>query len=252
MIERTEIKKILLLFLLIFCLTGTARAQFFENLQKYIDKIGGVMTTSTTTITSSGFCFKKNLKIGDKNNDVKELQKVLALDKYIYPEGTISGYFGKLTEKAVKQFQTEYYSEIMEPAKVTFVTGVVGSFTIAKLNSLTGCTKGVANTNLNGGKSIDNPSSFTTQTTAKITTNTLISPKDTSKCVNNGVHVPICALIKTGQLVTLPNQCFVDQLGYKKICDHPCPCNQKIVNTPGTIEQPVIPSNTSTTEDQWS
>jgi|GEM_PF-4713653 len=221
-------KKIFLYLLLIFCLVGTVRAQFFENLQKYIDKVGGIKNTTTTRITSSGFCFKNYLKLGTKSKDVTELQKVLALDKDVYPEGTVSGYFGKLTEKAVKQFQTKYYSEIMEPAKIIYVTGIVGQLTMKKLNTLTGCTGGTAS-------NMTSNTTFITGTSKNTTTSMIAVPKDISSCVNNGDRNPVCALNKTGQLVTFPNKCFVEKLGYIKACDTPCPCNGKIAVVPSTI-----------------
>ena len=52
--------------------------------------------------------FNKNLTRGSKGEDVKNLQKLLAQDKTIYPEGIVSGVFGPMTEKAVKKFQTKY------------------------------------------------------------------------------------------------------------------------------------------------
>jgi hypothetical protein len=57
------------------------------------------------------------------------LQKVLAQDPTVYPEGQITGYFGELTEKAVKRFQSKYGIR---------VTGEVGPQTRAKLNELFG------------------------------------------------------------------------------------------------------------------
>jgi len=52
--------------------------------------------------------FNKNLTRGSKGEDVKNLQKLLAQDKTIYPEGIVSGVFGPMTEKAVKKFQAKY------------------------------------------------------------------------------------------------------------------------------------------------
>ena len=39
---------------------------------------------------------------------VKQLQKLLAQDTEIYPEGKTTGYYGALTRKAVQRFQKKY------------------------------------------------------------------------------------------------------------------------------------------------
>ncbi|MGB9598812.1 MAG: peptidoglycan-binding protein [Minisyncoccales bacterium] len=48
---------------------------------------------------------KAQLTIGQTGEDVSNLQEVLKEDPEIYPEGYVTGYFGKLTEKAVKKLQ---------------------------------------------------------------------------------------------------------------------------------------------------
>lgn len=69
----------------------------------------------------------KELKRGMSGEDVKLLQEMLATDPDIYPEGFTTGYFGPLTEKAVKKFQA--LAGIEED-------GVVGSKTLSKINEL--------------------------------------------------------------------------------------------------------------------
>ncbi|OGY63265.1 MAG: hypothetical protein A3J53_03380 [Candidatus Harrisonbacteria bacterium RIFCSPHIGHO2_02_FULL_40_20] len=64
---------------------------------------------------------------GISGNDVKSLQIYLAQDKTIYPEGLTTGYFGNLTEAAVKRFQTKYGVDSV---------GAVGPKTRAKLKEL--------------------------------------------------------------------------------------------------------------------
>jgi len=60
--------------------------------------------------------------------DVTLLQQILAGDKKIYPEGLVTGYYGALTEKAVKQFQKKYnISQV----------GIVGPMTLGKLTQIT-------------------------------------------------------------------------------------------------------------------
>lgn len=50
----------------------------------------------------------RELQIGMSGNDVTALQRFLASDRSIYPEGTISGYFGQLTRNAVARFQARF------------------------------------------------------------------------------------------------------------------------------------------------
>lgn len=69
----------------------------------------------------------RQLKRGMSGDDVALLQEILATDPDVYPEALITGYFGKLTEKAVKKFQ-----------KIAGIeqVGVVGPKTLAKINEL--------------------------------------------------------------------------------------------------------------------
>ena len=90
-----------------------------------------VTSTSTSTTTSSTgrvlgletFQFNKNLRLGMTNNDVLELQKVLA--KLGFFKVNPTGYFGQITLKAVKAYQA---SKGISP------TGFVGVLTRAELN----------------------------------------------------------------------------------------------------------------------
>ncbi len=52
--------------------------------------------------------FSTDLALGDRNDDVRRLQQLLAADASIYPEGLVTGYFGPATQAAVKRFQAKY------------------------------------------------------------------------------------------------------------------------------------------------
>jgi len=67
------------------------------------------------------------LKPGMTSEEVKLLQEILATDPDIYPQGHITGYYGKLTEKAVKRFQ-----------KIAGIeqVGLLGPKTLSKINEL--------------------------------------------------------------------------------------------------------------------
>lgn len=73
----------------------------------------------------------RQLDIGARGTDVSELQTYLAQDSTIYPEGLVTGYFGRLTSAAVSRFQTRNGL----PA-----VGRVGPQTLALLNARMGGT----------------------------------------------------------------------------------------------------------------
>ncbi len=69
------------------------------------------------------------LKQGSKGDNVKLLQEFLASDPNIYPEGTISGFYGPRTAAAIKRFQKKHgLSQV----------GHVGPQTLKKLNEIFG------------------------------------------------------------------------------------------------------------------
>lgn len=67
------------------------------------------------------------LRKGSRGGEVTLLQKILASDAAIYPEGTISGFFGPATEAAVKKFQAKHGMDTV---------GFVGPGTRKKLNEI--------------------------------------------------------------------------------------------------------------------
>lgn len=63
----------------------------------------------TATSTPSGcFNFGHDLAEGSQGNDVKNLQETLASDSSIFPATLVTGYFGPLTQEAVKKFQAKH------------------------------------------------------------------------------------------------------------------------------------------------
>lgn len=73
----------------------------------------------------------KDLRKGMTSEEVKLLQEILAADPDIYPEGITSGYFGDLTEKAVRKFQKKYGIEqlgLVGPRTRDHLHKILGSF----------------------------------------------------------------------------------------------------------------------------
>jgi len=68
------------------------------------------------------------LSLGMKNEEVRLLQTFLAEDKEVYPQGLVTGVFGRLTHAAVQKFQKKH--------GIKDVFGVVGDNTRAKINEL--------------------------------------------------------------------------------------------------------------------
>lgn len=79
------------------------------------------------TLASGAKPFATPLYRGKKGEEIRRLQAYLSTGGIIYPEKLITGYFGPLTEAAVKRFQKKY--------RIPMV-GVVGPLTRAELNKL--------------------------------------------------------------------------------------------------------------------
>lgn len=107
--------------------TATGLQALIEQLQNQIKELQDQLAKIKSEIAEVKESLKltKDLRRGLSNEDVKELQKFLSQFNEIYPEGLITGYFGSLTEKAIKKFQEQH--EIP-------VTGLVGSLTREKIN----------------------------------------------------------------------------------------------------------------------
>lgn len=71
--------------------------------------------------------FLRSLRRGMSGDDVRDLQELLAQDPSIFPEGLITGFFGELTERAIKRFQAKFGIDAI---------GIFGPRTQAKILAL--------------------------------------------------------------------------------------------------------------------
>ena len=86
-----------------------------------------ISSSSVKTQPKSANSITYTLKKGMENAQVLKLQQTLARYPEIYPEASVTGYFGVATEKALKRFQKKYGLD---------QTGSTGPETRAILNSL--------------------------------------------------------------------------------------------------------------------
>lgn len=111
-----------------------------EKAREILEKAGFVESEAGPRVKiikkEAAFQFKSDLKFGSRGPEVKELQKCLAKDKEIYPEGIISGYFGKATKEAVIRFQEKYWEDILKPFGLEKGSGEVKEKTREKLNEV--------------------------------------------------------------------------------------------------------------------
>ena len=96
--------------------------------------------------------FTRALAKGARGDDVKQLQEFLKTFPDVYPEGLVTGYFGPLTEVAVKKFQEQNGIEAV---------GIVGPKTQAKLTELATTGAGKSSVIPSGLTSAGNKSSST-------------------------------------------------------------------------------------------
>jgi plastocyanin len=116
-----------------------------QQLRQQLAAAQGNVNTGVTIDSSSCPQIGRSLRRGSSGDDVRRLQQFLARDTSIYPEGSVTGHYGALTEAAVKRWQAKYHVVSSGSAGVTGY-GVVGPRTAAAIAILcsTGSYNGVA------------------------------------------------------------------------------------------------------------
>ena len=85
----------------------SALLQQIQALQSQIDALKASQTTLQAEAAIQFSAFVTSLSLGSQGDAVEALQALLAANASIYPEGLLTGYFGKATERALKRFQKE-------------------------------------------------------------------------------------------------------------------------------------------------
>lgn len=168
--------------------TTTASLQaLIQTLQEQIKSLNAQMQAikqAQSQVVATGGEIKDTLKLisqlreGAEGEDVKLLQAVLAADSTIYPEGRITGYYGKLTAQAVKRFQR---------ANGLDQVGNVGPKTLEKIGAALEKNK-VTTEVRNGAKTI----------CAIVPPGHLIAPGWLKKQNGNAPIVPVCQTLPAG------------------------------------------------------
>ena len=117
---------------------------------------------------------------GDFNDNVKNIQKFLASDSSLYPEGIINGRFGPATTRAIKRFQQRHGLDQV---------GNVGPKTLSKIKEL------ISNSSLAGqGSIVSNPALTGVIKTVPINPSLIISgPTTTTPPANPAPKISITA-----------------------------------------------------------
>ena len=82
-----------------------------KQIQKLKERIQKILAERSGALVTGDIVFTKKMSIGSidryTNNEVTKLQKFL-ISENVYPEKIVSGYYGKLTSKAVQKLKKKY------------------------------------------------------------------------------------------------------------------------------------------------
>jgi PKD repeat protein len=115
-----------------------------QSLQAELDLVavgssGGTVSVPNQSTGATGTCpiITRSLNIGSEGSDVTALQKYLASNTSIYPEGLVTGYFGALSQSAVQRWQASR-GIVSSGTPSTTGYGVVGPKTREALRNCSG------------------------------------------------------------------------------------------------------------------
>ena len=115
-----------------------------QQLQQQLGATTGAASNQGSIAVDKSSCplVGRSLKRSSKGDDVTRLQQFLARDSSVYPEGQVTGFYGALTEAAVKRWQIKY-NIVSSGTPATTGYGVVGPRTAAAIAIL--CSTGSYN-----------------------------------------------------------------------------------------------------------
>ena len=82
--------------------------------------------------------FTRYFKLGDRDEEIKKIQIFLRKEG-VFDYGEATGYYGPVTDRAIRAFQAKYANEILKPWGLSSPTGWWYKSTRAKANELAGC-----------------------------------------------------------------------------------------------------------------
>jgi hypothetical protein len=145
-----------------------------------------LFATDYSTVSSS-FSFSRNLGVGNRGQDVENLQCILGI-------GTPTGYFGPITKQALTDFQNAHVSEILAPVGLSAGTGYMGESTRTYLNtqiSSQGSTS-TPTTCPTYNAPTPNPSIYTPPNQTAIPTTNPVTPTTNTTCPQGYNCAPAC------------------------------------------------------------
>lgn len=88
--------------------SAATAAELQQQTRDLQNKVNQLQSQAAAVSTSACPLFGTTLKRGSSGDAVTRLQKFLARDQGVYPEATVSGTYGPLTEVAVKRWQVKF------------------------------------------------------------------------------------------------------------------------------------------------
>lgn len=160
-----------------------------QDLQSQIEALRVSQNTLQIQAATEFRAFIVGLSLGSKGDAVKALQALLAANPNIYPEGLITGYFGKATERALKRLQKENGLEQV---------GSVGPRTRQLLNRLLGDNSIAFEHNDKGDNGNKGDSRENKRPCAIVSPGHLIAPGWLKKHDGERPIVPLCQTLPRG------------------------------------------------------